>query len=200
MMPQFEDYHRTVIGYHGTKRSTALQVVQGLEKLKQSEKSDDWLGSGVYYWEYGPRRAWEWAVRRKEQSISAGTWDQHDDVAVLASMIRLGNCFDLLDAANVKFLKEQHFAYVTAQQLLGKPVPKNAHTHRYLDRAVFEFTYASAEEEPAGIAVDTCRAVYIPRDNQNRIWKGSWISEEAHIQLCVRNPKCILGTWMIPLL
>jgi hypothetical protein len=30
-MPRFADYHRTVVGYHGTRRSTALRVVQGLE-------------------------------------------------------------------------------------------------------------------------------------------------------------------------
>ena len=32
------------------------------------------------------------------------------------------------------------------------------------------------------------RAVYVPTQSAKRIWKRSWIYEEAHIQICVRNP------------
>lgn len=65
-MPHFEDYHRTVIGYHGTRRSLALRVVQGLEPLDFSRNPGDWLGHGVYFWEYAPQQVWLWAeaVRR----------------------------------------------------------------------------------------------------------------------------------------
>jgi hypothetical protein len=97
-MPRFADYHRTVIGYHGTQRSTALRVVQGLEGYKRSENADDWLGHGIYFWEYAPKQAWAWAEQRRK------TWNQGEDVAVLASMIRLGNCFDLLDPDNLEIL------------------------------------------------------------------------------------------------
>jgi hypothetical protein len=27
-MPIFEDYHRTIIGYHGTRKATAKEIVQ----------------------------------------------------------------------------------------------------------------------------------------------------------------------------
>jgi hypothetical protein len=95
-MPRFADYHRTVVGYHGTRRSTALRVVQGLEGYKRSENSDDWLGHGIYFW-----------------------------------------------------------------------------------------------DDP----VDTCRAVFVP--SSERLWARSGLYKNAHIQLCVRNPDCMLGTWLV---
>jgi hypothetical protein len=61
VMPRFADYHRTVIGYYGTQRSTALRIVQGLESYQWSTNADDWLGHGIYFWEYAPKQAWAWA-------------------------------------------------------------------------------------------------------------------------------------------
>src|SRR5215471_12033578 len=77
-MPRFADYHRTVIGYHGTRRSTALRMVQGLEDYRRSENRDDWLGQGIYFWEYAPKQAWAWARQRQTNQ----KWD--DEVAVVA--------------------------------------------------------------------------------------------------------------------
>ena len=63
-MAIFADYHRTVIGYHGTRRGVALEIVQGKRRFTPSRNSDDWLGNGVYFWEYGPQQAWDWAKSR----------------------------------------------------------------------------------------------------------------------------------------
>jgi hypothetical protein len=32
------------------------------EQLKPSGNDYDWLGSGIYFWEYGDRRALDWAT------------------------------------------------------------------------------------------------------------------------------------------
>ena len=32
--------------------------------LNSSENDYDWLGSGIYFWEEGPKRALEWAQRK----------------------------------------------------------------------------------------------------------------------------------------
>jgi hypothetical protein len=87
----YSDYHRTIIGFHGTDEPTADRLVVG-EPLRESDSDDDWFGKGVYFWEYAPKQAWWWARRFKK----------HDRPAVIGAMIRLGNCFDLLDPANVK--------------------------------------------------------------------------------------------------
>ncbi len=97
-MPRFADYHRTVVGYHGTQKSTAHRVIQNRESYKRSENSADWLGHGIYFWEYAPKQAWAWADQRRKLQ----NWGE--EVAVLAAMIRLGNCFDLLDPDNLDVL------------------------------------------------------------------------------------------------
>ena len=45
--------------------------------------------------------------------------------------------------------------------------------------------------------LDTSRAVYVPTSKLKRICKGSWISEETHIQICVRNSNNILAVWHV---
>jgi hypothetical protein len=100
-MPIFADYHRTIIGYHGTTRARALAIVSGEAAFVPANNAFDWLGHGIYFGEYAPRQAWEWAEKRHKGK----------EIAVLASMIRLGNCFDLLDARNARDLVELYGLY-----------------------------------------------------------------------------------------
>jgi hypothetical protein len=120
-----------------------------------------------------------------------------EEIAVVGSMIRLGRCFDLLDPVNIATLKTLYDEFIRNYLIVNKAPPKNnAHSHRYLDRAVFEYAYSALNDQTGG-RIDTCRAVYVPADKSKRIWRGSSISEESHVQLCVRNPKRILGTWLV---
>jgi hypothetical protein len=136
-MPRFADYHRTVIGYHGTQRSTSLRVVQGLAGYKRSENADDWLGHGIYFWEYAPKQAWSWAEQRRK------TWNQGEDVAVLASMIRLGNCFDLLDTDKLEILTGFRRDYEQLERQAGRVARENFNKSKYLDCSVFQLAYAA---------------------------------------------------------
>ena len=49
---EYADYHRTIIGYHGTTAETADRLVNG-EPFTESENDDDWFGRGIYFWEHG---------------------------------------------------------------------------------------------------------------------------------------------------
>lgn len=111
-------------------------------------------------------------------------------------MVRLGDRSDLLDPPNSNLVKicSEHFEEDC--RFAEKPIPKNIRYRRFQDCAIFEYTYAWLADE--GKPVNTCRAVYVPTDQKKRVWKGSWIYEGSHIQLCVRNPKAILGTWLVP--
>ena len=80
----FFDYHRTVVGYHGTRRATAEALVDG-DPFTASTNDDDWLGHGIYFWEFAPQQAWWWARRRYGD----------DEAAVVGAMIDLGRCLDL---------------------------------------------------------------------------------------------------------
>src|SRR4051812_7832585 len=66
-MARFDDYHRTVVGYHGTGLSTALRLVNRIREFAWSEKDYDWLGRGIYFWEYAPRQALNFAKIRQRQ-------------------------------------------------------------------------------------------------------------------------------------
>lgn len=191
-MPDFADYHRTVIGYHGTSRSVAERVVLHQEPIQAHDRPHDWMGRGVYYWEHAPKQAWRFAEIRRRQR----RWKE--PVAVIASMIRLGFCFDLLDPDNTLLLKQFHDDYVEACAAEGRTVPENTRRWKYLDNAVFNYACGRIAEvnTQAGNShrVDTCRGVYVPSGDSGRLWRGSWVQHGAFIQLLVRNPECIMGS------
>lgn len=45
-------YDRTVLAYHGCDVQVAERLLRG-EQFKKSQNDHDWLGEGVYFWEYG---------------------------------------------------------------------------------------------------------------------------------------------------
>ena len=194
-MPRFSDYHRTVIGYHGTDRRTAEKIVLRQASFQWYDRPGDWMGNGVYYWEYGPKQAWWWAELRRRQR----KWTE--PIAVVASMIRLGFCFDLLDPDNARDLKSFYHDYVETQTALRLPVPTNQRRHKNLDKAIFEYAYAAIEQEDEKSGekdkVDTCRGVYVRPGHAGRLWNSSWVEHGTFIQLLVRNPDCILGSWLV---
>lgn len=190
----FTDYNRTVIGYHGTRLSVAREIVARQRAFDASRNPDDWLGHGVYFWEHAPRQAAWWAARRQRRH----NWGE--PIAVLGSMIRLGNCLDLLDPRNTDHLERIYQRFLADLTAVDETVPRNFNTRKFLDCAVFQYAYQLLQSE-TNQAVDSSRAVYVPtgKDKEGRdkrLWPRSWIVREAHIQLCVRNPACIMGTWL----
>jgi hypothetical protein len=80
-------YQRTVVGYHGCDAAVADGVLAGTAELNLSRNTYDWLGEGVYFWEHGPQRAYEWAV---EQARLGATKVRRP--ALVAARINLGVC------------------------------------------------------------------------------------------------------------
>jgi hypothetical protein len=201
-MAKFDDYHRTVIGYHGTGLSAALRIVNRVEGFDWSEKDYDWLGGGVYFWEYAPKQALRWAKTRQTQYAKKADKTSEDErratepLAVIACMIRLGFCLDLTEPENINFVAEVFHEYRENIELSGDEMPSNERHYRRLDCAVFDYAYAFLEKSDKTSKVDTARGVYVPTGGKKRVWHGSWISRDTHIQLCVRNPASILGTWL----
>ena len=87
--------------------------------------------------------------------------------------------------------------YRKSLEEVGEKAPVNAMSGKHRNRGVFNFAYQAFESQ--GQAVDCCRAVFVPtvNDGKDRLWKGSGINPRAHIQVVVRNPACILGTWLV---
>jgi hypothetical protein len=59
-------YARTVFGFHGTDPPFAARLIRGDVSLADwfpSSNEYDWLGHGIYFWEYAPDRARAWASK-----------------------------------------------------------------------------------------------------------------------------------------
>lgn len=181
---EFTEYDRTIIGFHGTTVAAAERLVAG-EPFSVSDQDNEWFGKGVYFWEYAPKQAWWWARDHKG----------HEKPAVVGALIRLGNSFDLLDPRNVTVLRAFKDDLVAVLVATGAKVPRNVRQNRALDCAVFNYIYALSDESPTPI--ESARGVFVPTSTARRVWRGSWISEEAHIQVCVREPKNIRAVWHV---
>jgi len=107
------EYQRTVVAYHGCEKDTLDKVLSGKAGLKKSQNTYDWLGEGIYFWEYGLGRAINWAKTNKKHP------------AVLGAIINLGNCFDLLDVENTRLLNQFYNIYRDTCQEQGVEMPKN---------------------------------------------------------------------------
>jgi hypothetical protein len=116
---RFADYYRTVVGYHGTSAVIADDLVAGAP-FRACANADDWLGAGIYFWEYAPKQAWWWAHRYKRLRAPA----------VVGAMIRLGQCFDLLDPENVRLLRLLHDDTIQQRIEAGLEVPQNGNQHK----------------------------------------------------------------------
>jgi hypothetical protein len=128
------NYQRMIIGYHGCDAGVVAKVLSGEEPLAPSEKDYDWLGRGIYFWEQGPQRAYDWA---KEEANRLP--EKIKTPAVLGAYINLGQCFDLLDTFNTEILKASYLEFCRFLSENGKPLPQNKGVIRNLDCAVINW-------------------------------------------------------------
>ncbi len=173
-------YDRRIVGYHGCEESVARRLVAG-EPPEPSENSYDWLGAGVYFWEFGFDRASRWAQRKCTEP------------AVVGAIIQLGKCFDLADTRFTAELADAYALFNSVYKSQGTDPPANEggapdHPVRKLDSAVINFYLASLEEQ--GQSYDTVRC---PFEEGGAAFEGSRIRLETHTQVAVRELDCILG-------
>jgi hypothetical protein len=180
-------YDRTVIGYHGCDAAVADRLLRG-EPFHRSENSYDWLGTGVYFWEYGPDRALRFARDQQRRGKVA-------EPAVVGALVQLGNCFDLLDTRFTFDLAREYENLQARHAEAGQSLPENSGSDpdRKLRRRDCWVLNRSLEEfERRSRSYDTVRCCFIEGD---RAFPGSGIFVESHIQIAVRNPACILGVF-----
>jgi hypothetical protein len=180
----FRDYHRTVVAFHGTTVSEAERLVDG-QSFRPSSKSYEWLGTGVYFWEYASKQAWWWAKEVKK----------YKEPAVVGAMIRLGNCLDLLDPENVRSLRRTYDAILPTWRAQNATIPRNVLAKKGMDCAIVNYVYA--DSDTTATKIETSRGVFVPTKSAKRVWPGSWIYDEAHIQVCVREQSNILAVWHV---
>jgi hypothetical protein len=179
-------YGRTVIGYHGCDATTARQLFAGAN-FKPSQNDYDWLGHGIYFWEYGPDRAYRFATKKQTH------WRKVKTPTVIGALINLGNCFDLLDTRFTADLGAAYPAWRDTIRALDNELPANGGRDRTLrkrDCAVLNWYLDLAAGE--GKEYDTVRCAF---QEGPQAFEGSAIHVDTHIQIAVRNPSCILGVF-----
>ncbi len=186
------NYQRMIIGYHGCDAAVAAKVLSGEDSLAPSEKDYDWLGKGIYFWEHGPQRAYDWAREKAKRAP-----DQIKTPAVLGAYINLGQCFDLLDTANTKLLADLYPFFERFILESGKPLPKNESAPgtqepdrvlRKLDCAVVNWSLDELKND--GRNYQTVRGVFV--EGKEAYPRGG-IMLKSHIQIAVRDSGCIIG-------
>lgn len=175
------DYQRTIIAYHGCDESVVKRVLTTGEPLSASENDYDWLGYGIYFWEFGPERALEWAIEQKKRNPT-----RIRKPAVIGAVIHLGNCFDLLDTRNTDKLEAAFQGYAS---LAPEPLPINKGPLHFLDCAVINYGIPKLEEA-FDVKFQSVRGVF---QEGTPAFAGSDIRRKSHIQIAVRDPGCILG-------
>ena len=179
-----------VLGYHGCDISVAQKVASGAIELTASENKYDWLGSGIYFWEDSYSRALKWA-----QAESKSGSGKVKTPGVLGAVIDLGNCLNLIDAEYLDLVKAAHAEYIKACKESQFPPAQNKGKDlraRYLDKAVFEMLHKLREYERKQ-AFDSVRAFFVEGDP---LYENAGLHSLDHIQICVRDPKKIVGYFL----
>lgn len=180
-------YNRIVVGYHGCDLDVATKLLDG-EPFAPSTNDYDWLGSGIYFWEYG----WDRAYRFAEDQVARGRFTTP---AAIGALIQLGECFDLLDTWNTRALAGFFVDWEAKERANNLPLPVNSGKTpdkklRRLDCAVINKYLQSTAED--GKKYDTVRGCFVEGD---AVFPTSGIQLESHIQIAVRNPACIVGVF-----
>jgi hypothetical protein len=104
-------FSRIVLGYHGCEVDFAEALLRGELPITQWEPSQnpyDWLGHGIYFWEYAPERAREWG-----------------EGGVVGAVIQLGRCLDLTDVRYTDLLASAYQATKKSYRQQKRKLPRN---------------------------------------------------------------------------
>jgi hypothetical protein len=194
-----------VVGFHGCDKSVFDQVIKNGEVLSTSENAYDWLGHGIYFWEGSYERALEWANASKKVSYPA----------VIGAFVKLGNCIDLLDSADVEKVKRAYEILKLEFEALNQSLPVNKVMQNGIDmvrsldcQVMLRLQQLNNEAiaKELGLIDTSGPNIRRIRNHQNFIdsvrgmfpegrflYPNAGFREKNHIQLCIVNPNCILG-------
>ncbi len=200
----YDSRSNLIIGFHGCEEETAKALLTHPDVIKESTEPYDWLGHGMYFLENNQERALQWAKTKFS--------GQAKKPAVIGAIIQLGYCCDLLDSRYTAILKLYSTIMVEWYEILGIKLPENRDPSksiskdkvvRELDCTLIEFMHSEIliqykkDIEERGKSdlklFESTRGVFLEGE---RVLQGSEIYEKSHIQICVRNPNCILGFFL----
>lgn len=178
-----------LIAFHGCDHDFAQKLISGSAQMQPSLNPYDWLGNGIYGWEESPERGMAWAREGHKQG-------RIKKPAVVGMVIDPGYCLDLVEQESLNLVRLAYENYHQTCLDSGIKEERNrghGFRARYLDCAVIEtlHSFRSAKKlQP----FDTVRGFFV---EGSELYPGAGLRDRDHIQICVRNPRCIKG-YFIP--
>jgi hypothetical protein len=179
-----------ILGYHGCDQRVGERLLAG-SPFKPSNNDYDWLGPGIYFWEANPLRGLEFAVessKRRASNISRPF--------VIGAVIELGLCLDLTTSSGLDWVRIAYDSLVEVTRAAGLDLPLNSKDdlRRNLDCAVVRRLHTILEAQTLPL-IDTVKGVFTEGEPA---YPGSGFREKTHIQIAVRNARCIKGVFRVP--
>lgn len=191
-----------ILGFHGCDASVRDALLKNPHDIKTSQEPYDWLGHGMYFWENNYERAIQWAHdKQRRGSIK--------EPAVIGAVLYLGYCCDLLDSKYIQLLSKHFETMRDWHETFGKPLPQNRDIGhdmhkdkliRELDCAAIEFLHDRTCDRVRDDIISKGYSTYKIFDSTRGAFteggpafEGAALYAKSHIQICVRNPNCILG-------
>lgn len=182
-----------ILGYHGCDAEVAEQVIAGKRQLKASQNDYDWLGDGIYFWEHNAQRAYDFAKQMQQRPHPSGQTIQTP--AVVGAVIDLGHCLNLLDSTSIRIVRDAYSGLRDFFREIDETMPSNEggpdRVNRKLDCAVMRYLHNTRKiqgMEP----FDTVRAAFF---EGKPLYDDAGFAAGTHLQVAVRDPRCILGTF-----
>ncbi len=179
-----------VLGYHGCDEEVGERLLRGAE-FRQSDNDYDWLGPGVYFWESNPLRGLEFA-REASRRRAAGIRTPF----VIGAVVELGLCLDLSTSSGVDWIRIAYQSLLEGTTAARLKLPENSRDHlrRNLDCAVVRRLHTILDNQGLP-AVDTIKGVFT---EGAPAYPGAGFAEKTHVQIAVRNLRCIKGVFRVP--
>ena len=168
-----------VTGYHGTSIESANAIMS--DEFRLSRNPQDWLGDGVYFFQDGLERSWDWARDR-----------YGSQAAVIGVEIRLDDCIDLLDVTWNRVLAAAHDRFLHLYSQLGLNLPHQTRGVHRLDREVINYVIGVLAER--GITIRCVRSAF---GEGHPVYPNSAFLRHSHVQIAVRDINtCIVRKWL----
>lgn len=116
-------------------------MILGGSYFEASTETYDWLGSGIYFWENDPVRAYQWA---------AGSHRAQANPSVVGVVIDLGRCLDLTTQEGKEAVRAAYEGLRKLHAIAEQPLPKNTFgpdkVKRHLDCAVINHLHRARRQ------------------------------------------------------
>lgn len=175
-------FSRVFVGHHGTKSETAGAIFSKAANFAKSENYKDWLGTGIYFWNANPERAYQWIQSRKIP-----------DGKVIEATIDARNVLDINLKEHQDLLRDSYKRLVNECRRNKYKLPINSlekgkFDARALDCAVLDGVnhHLRMKDERT---FDVCVGVF---EDGVPVFRGSAIRDKSHTQICVYDEKCIV--------